>query len=54
MHLRTGDKVEFVVDENGNVLVIPITSLKGIVPPPKKVVSLEDMEEGIAERAEDT
>jgi len=58
MHLRTGDKLEFVIDEDGNVQVIPITSpitqLKGMVPPPQKVVSLEDMEEAIAEGAGDT
>jgi len=58
MHLRTGDKLEFVIDEDGNVQVIPITSpitqLKGMVPPPQKVVSLEDMEEAIAEGARDT
>lgn len=57
MHLRTGDKLEFVVDESGNVLVIPITSpvtrLKGMVPPPQKALSLEDMEEAIAGGAED-
>jgi AbrB family looped-hinge helix DNA binding protein len=55
MHLRTGDKVEFVVDASGNVSVLPITSpitqLKGLVPPPKKAVSLADMEEAIAEGA---
>jgi antitoxin PrlF len=58
MHLRSGDKVEFVVDGDGNVMVIPMTSpitrLKGMVPPPEKAVSLEDMEEAIAEGARDT
>jgi len=57
LHLRSGDKVEFVVDEDGNVMVIPVTSpitrLKGMVPPPEKAVSLEDMEEAIAEGARD-
>ncbi len=57
MHLRTGDKVEFVVDESGNVRVIPLTSpvtrLKGMVPVPQKAVSLDDMENAIAEGAED-
>jgi hypothetical protein len=57
MHLRTGDKLEFVVDEDGNIQVIPITSpitkLKGMLPPPKKAVSLDDMEQAIAEGAKD-
>lgn len=53
MHLRKGDKVEFVVDENGNVMMIPMTSpitrLKDMAPAPKNAVSLEDMEAAIAE-----
>jgi AbrB family looped-hinge helix DNA binding protein len=52
--LHAGDKVDFIVQENGDVLLRPATvdirSLKGCLKPPKgKVVSLEDMERAIRE-----
>jgi AbrB family looped-hinge helix DNA binding protein len=54
--LHAGDKVDFIVQDNGGVLLIPakvdIRSLKGCLKPPKgKVVSLEDMERAIREQA---
>lgn len=47
-----GDRVEFVRMEDGNFAVLPAThsvkSLKGIIPRPRKPVSLEDMDKAIA------
>ena len=51
LHLHTGDKVEFVLDEKGGILLLPVTvsvtKLKGIVPKPKKTVSLDEMKKAI-------
>jgi AbrB family looped-hinge helix DNA binding protein len=51
LNLKTGDRVEFVVEEDGRVVLVPATShvteLKGIMPRPKKVASLEEMEAAI-------
>lgn len=51
LNLKTGDKVEFLVDKEGNVRLIPINlsikQLKGILSPARKVVSLEEMDEAI-------
>ena len=54
--LHSGDKVDFIVQENGDVLLRPavvhVQSLMGCLRPPKgKVVSLEDMERAIREGA---
>jgi len=47
-----GDRVDFVRMEDGNFAVLPATqsvkSLKGLIPRPKKAVSLEDMDKAIA------
>jgi AbrB family looped-hinge helix DNA binding protein len=52
MGVGPGDRVEFVRMEDGNFAVLPAThsvkSLKGIIPKPKKPVSLADMDKGIA------
>lgn len=46
-----GDRVEFLVDNNGAVTIWPvnvdITALKGLVPKPKDYVSLNDMKKAI-------
>jgi len=52
--LHAGDKVDFIVQDNGDVVLRPATvdirSLKGCLKPPKgKVVSLKDMERAIRE-----
>jgi antitoxin PrlF len=51
LHLQTGDKVEFIVDDEGGVRMIPLTvsltSLKGMVPKPEKIVTLKEMREAI-------
>jgi len=51
LNLKAGDRVEFVVEEDGKVVLVPATvriaELRGILPRPKKPVSLEVMEEAI-------
>jgi AbrB family looped-hinge helix DNA binding protein len=50
-----GDRVDFVQMADGNFAVMPATKsikrLKGIIPKPKKPVSLDDMDDAIAEAA---
>ncbi len=47
-----GDRVEFVRMDDGNYAVLPaahpVMSLKGLLPKPKKAVSLEEMDLAIA------
>lgn len=53
-YLRIGpdDQVEFVIDPQGRVLVVParvpVERLRGCLPKPERPVSLEEMEEAIA------
>jgi antitoxin PrlF len=53
--IRPGTKLEFVVKDKDRMEVIVIsenvTSLKGMLPKPKKVVSLSDMENAIRGKA---
>jgi AbrB family looped-hinge helix DNA binding protein len=55
LHLRTGDRLDFVVQSDGTVRVLPIKgsvkSLKGILPGPVRPVTLEEMEQAIRRRA---
>lgn len=55
MGVGPGDRVDFVRMEDGNFAVLPAThsvkSLKGIIPKPKKPVSLADMDKAIARGA---
>jgi AbrB family looped-hinge helix DNA binding protein len=48
LHLRTGDRVEFVLEADGTVRMFPVTSsvnaLKGMLPKPGKPVSLAAIE----------
>lgn len=54
MGIRTGDRVEFVLNQNGHFEMIPakisIQALKGIVSKPEKPVTIEEMNEAIAEQ----
>ena len=54
--LEAGDKLEFTIIENGQLLIIPkkssVKALKGMLPKPKKPISLEEMESAIAQGAE--
>lgn len=51
LRLGSGDKVEFTLLDGGKLLVVPmtapVTKLRGMLPAPKKPVSLEEMEAGI-------
>jgi AbrB family looped-hinge helix DNA binding protein len=53
--VETGDRVEFIEIEPGVFKILPVTNditeLKGIIPKPKKLVSLEDMDMAIKNRA---
>ena len=55
LHLHPGDQIEFAVREDGRIEVlaatIPVASLKGILPPPSRPVSLADMDQAIRKRA---
>jgi antitoxin PrlF len=55
LKLQTGDRLEFLVQEDGTAKVVPLTSsvtkLKGMVAKPKRAVSLEDMDKAILQGA---
>ncbi len=58
LKLETGSKVEFVIDENGDVRIIPlnvpIEALSGVLHRPgMKAATIEEMEAAIAEGARD-
>jgi len=53
--LSTGDRIEFILNEqSGRYEVVPatssVTALKGIIRKPAKPVSIEEMNEAIAEQ----
>lgn len=52
--LKTGDRIEYLIKENGKVEIIPINvdveELAGILPKPKKKVSLEEIDKAIRKR----
>jgi len=58
LHLQPGDKVEFLIDQSGQVRLLPVTMpisrLKGMTPPPRKPLSLEEMDAAIASGAAET
>lgn len=49
--LRQGDRVRFVIEEDGRVRLMPakrdISELVGIVPRPKRSLSLEELDEAV-------
>ena len=55
MGVSAGDRLDFVRMEDGNYAVLPashsVKALKGIIPKPKKPVSLKDMDAAIRARA---
>jgi AbrB family looped-hinge helix DNA binding protein len=58
LKLETGSKVEFVIDESGNVKIVPlnvpIKALSGVLHRPgMKTATIEEMEAAIAEGARD-
>lgn len=51
--LKPGDKVEFFLDENGQAVMKPlrkihVSELYGVLPKPKRRLSLEEMDQAIA------
>ncbi len=52
LKLRPGDRLDFILREDGNLEIIPLResmeSLKGMVPHPRRKVTLEDMDQVIA------
>ena len=55
LDLHSGDKINFIVEESGEVRFLPATqdvnTLKGIIAKPKKAVSVEQMKASIKDRA---
>jgi AbrB family looped-hinge helix DNA binding protein len=54
LRLKAGDRVEFVVQADGTALMVPATlgldDLEGMLPRPRKPVSLEAMDRAIRTR----
>ena len=54
LNLHPGDRLEFVIDGDGRVLVVPATidasELAGMLKPPAKPVSVADMNRAIHKR----
>ena len=52
LHLAAGDRVEFILEPNNVVRMIPrttsVTRLKGMLPKPAHAVSLDEMADAIA------
>lgn len=52
LRLKPGDKIDFVLEVSGELRVTPVTAsvkqLKGMVPRPKKPVTLEQMDDAVA------
>ncbi len=50
--LRQGDRVRFLLEADGRVRLMPanrdISELVGILPKPRRALSIEEMDEGIA------
>ena len=55
LDLNSGDKINFIVEESGEVRFLPATqdvsTLKGIIAKPKKAVRVEEMKAAIKARA---
>lgn len=54
LRLKAGDRIEFVVQADGTVLMVPATldldDLEGMLPPPQTPVSLDAMDKAIRAR----
>ena len=52
LNLKPGDRVRFVIEADGRVRLWPakrdISELVGVLPKPRRVVSIEEMDEAIA------
>lgn len=54
LRLRAGDRIEFLIEEDGRVVLVPATydaaELAGMLPRPKRPVSIEEMRSVIRRR----
>ncbi len=54
LKLHVGDRIEFLVDPDGSVRIVPatrpVTDLKALLSRPKRALSLEEIDTVIAER----
>lgn len=54
LKLAAGDQLEFLPQENGTVILVPatmnVTELKGMLPRPKRPISLDAMQKAIRKR----
>ncbi len=54
LRLRPGDRMEFILEENGRVVLVPAVvdarELKGMLSPPRKPVTIEKMKKVIRKR----
>jgi AbrB family looped-hinge helix DNA binding protein len=57
LHLRTGDRLDFILEADGTVRILPITGsvkrLKGMLPKPARTLTIEEMDDAIAQGATD-
>ncbi|GAB4356586.1 MAG: hypothetical protein Kow0073_14250 [Immundisolibacter sp.] len=55
LHLRTGDRLGFILEADGSVRVLPINGsirrLKGILPKPSRALTVQEMDDAIAKGA---
>ena len=55
LKLHAGDRLEFFVDADGSVRIVPatrpVTDLKALLPRPARALSLEEIDAVIAERS---
>jgi len=55
LKLKAGDRIEFVVEADGKVVLVPVTvdvrELKGLLAPAPRRVSIDDMDMAIRKRA---
>lgn len=56
LHLRPGDRLEFVVDEDGRVVMLPATvdaaELVGMLKPPARPITVEAMKQAVRKRGD--
>jgi AbrB family looped-hinge helix DNA binding protein len=55
LNLKPGDRVRFVIETDGRVRLWPakrdISSLRGVLPKPKRALTIEEMEAAIRQHA---
>lgn len=55
LHLRTGDRLDFILEADGTLRVLPITGsvkrLKGVLPRPPRPLTIEAMNDATAKGA---